>query len=229
LIDTISSSHTLGFSLFEKLYGYAPDYSSFRVFYCTCFVLYPHVEHSKLSTQSVICVFLSYGEGKKRYCCFNLVTQKLTMSLLKLTRKTLVMRSGQPHEKYVSHHVVFLEHIPFFSITCTTHSLTKSDLIHIDLFSEDSDSLSSQGPSTSDTPSHVRQIYTHHYASTDTLLSSTPEALFSSTVSQASSEIVDPYLRQFICIYKSTKLPNFAYSCYSSSFTFFFSFYSLSL
>jgi hypothetical protein len=207
LIDTISSSHTLGFSLFEKLYGYAPDYSSFRVFYCTCFVLYPHVEHSKLSTQSVICVFLRYGEGKKRYCCFNLVTQKL----------------------YVSHHVVFLKHIPFFSITCTTHSLTKSDLIHIDLFSDNSDSLSSQGPSTSDTPSHVRQIYTHHYASTDTLLSSTPEALFSSTVSQASSEIVDPYLRQFICIYKSTKLPNFAYSCYSSSFTFFFSFYSLSL
>jgi hypothetical protein len=207
LINTISSSHTLGFSPFEKLYGYAPDYSSFRVFYCTCFVLYPHVEHSKLSTQSVICVFLRYGEGKKRYCCFNLVTQKL----------------------YVSHHVVFLKHIPFFSITCTTHSLTKSDLIHIDLFSDNSDSLSSQGPSTSDTPSHVRQIYTHHYAGTDTLLSSTPEALFSSTVSQASSEIVDPYLRQFICIYKSTKLPNFAYSCYSSSFTFFFSFYSLSL
>jgi hypothetical protein len=207
LINKISSSHTLGFSPFEKLYGYAPDYSSFRVFYCTCFVLYPHVEHSKLSTQSVICVFLSYGEGKKRYCCFNLVTQKL----------------------YVSHHVVFLKHIPFFSITCTTHSLTKSDLIHIDLFSDNSDSLSSQGPSTSDTPSHVRQIYTHHYAGTDTLLSSTPEALFSSTVSQASSEIVDPYLRQFICIYKSTKLPNFAYSCYSSSFTFFFSFYSLSL
>jgi hypothetical protein len=202
LINTISSSHTLGFSPFEKLYGYAPDYSSFRVFYCTCFVLYPHVEHSKLSTQSVICVFLRYGEGKKRYCCFNLVTQKL----------------------YVSHHVVFLKHIPFFSITCTTHSLTKSDLIHIDLFSDNSDSLSSQGPSTSDTPSHVRQIYTHHYAGTDTLLSSTPEAL-----SQASSEIVDPYLRQFICIYKSTKLPNFAYSCYSSSFTFFFSFYSLSL
>jgi len=207
LINTISSSHTLGFSPFEKLYGYAPDYSSFRVFYCTCFVLYPHVEHSKLSTQSVICVFLRYSEGKKRYCCFNLVTQKL----------------------YVSHHVVFLKHIPFFSITCTTHSLTKSDLIHIDLFSDNSDSLSSQGPSTSDTPSHVRQIYTHHYAGTDTLLSSTPEALFSSTVSQASSEIVDPYLRQFICIYKSTKLPNFAYSCYSSSFTFFFSFYSLSL
>jgi len=75
LINKISSSHTLGFSPFEKLYGYAPDYSSFRVFYCTCFVLYPHVEHSKLSAQSVICVFLSYGEGKKRYCCFNLVTQ----------------------------------------------------------------------------------------------------------------------------------------------------------
>ena len=33
--------HILGFSPFEKLYGYVPDYSSFRVFGCTCFVLCP--------------------------------------------------------------------------------------------------------------------------------------------------------------------------------------------
>jgi hypothetical protein len=32
---------------------------------------------------------------------------------------------------------------------------------------------------------------------------------------------VDPPLRQSICICKSTKLQDFAYSCYSSSFTFF--------
>ena len=37
-------------------------------------------------------------------------------------------------------------------------------------------------------------------------------------------EIVDPPLRQSIRIRKSTKLPDFAYSCYSSSFTFFLAF-----
>jgi len=50
LINTIPSSHNSGLSSFEKLYGYVPDYSSFRVFGCTCFVLRPHVELSKLSS-----------------------------------------------------------------------------------------------------------------------------------------------------------------------------------
>jgi hypothetical protein len=172
LINTISSSYNLGFSPFKKLYGYVPDYSSFRVFCCTCFVLRPYTKHSKLSSQSAICVFLGYSEGKKVYHCFDPITQKL----------------------YVSRHVVFLEHIPFFFIPSTTHSLTRPDIIHIDPLFEDSDSLSSQVPSTSDTPSHVRPIYTHHSLSTDTLLSSTPEVPFSSTTPQASSEIVDPPL-----------------------------------
>jgi hypothetical protein len=56
-----------------------------------------------LSSQSAICVFLGYGEGKKKYCRFDLITQKL----------------------YMSRHVVFLEHIPFFSISSTTDSLTR--------------------------------------------------------------------------------------------------------
>jgi len=112
----------------------------------------------------------------------------------------------------VSRHVVFLEHIPFFSIPSSTHSLTKTDLIHIDHFSEDSGN---------DTSLHVRSICTHNSTSTGTLLSSTPETPFSSTAPQASSEIVDPPPRQSIRIRKSTKLPDFAYSCYSSSFTFF--------
>jgi len=110
----------------------------------------------------------------------------------------------------VSRHVVFLEHIPFFSIPSTTHSLTKTNLIHIDPFSEDSDN---------DTSPHVRSICIHNSAGTGTLLSGTPEAPFSSIVLQASSEIVDPPPRQSIRIRKSTKLPDFTYSCYSSSFT----------
>nr|GEX10857.1 Gag-Pol polyprotein [Tanacetum cinerariifolium] len=46
LIPTV---HNSGLSPFEKLYGTSPDYSSLRVFGCTCFVLKPHVERTKLS------------------------------------------------------------------------------------------------------------------------------------------------------------------------------------
>lgn len=40
---------------------------------------------------------------------------------------------------YVSHHVVFLEHIPFFLISSSSHNMTKFDLIHIDPFIIDND------------------------------------------------------------------------------------------
>jgi hypothetical protein len=100
--------------------------------------------------------------------------------------------------------------IYLFSIPSTTHSLTKSDLIHIDPFSEDSGN---------DTSPYVRSICTQNSAGTGTLLSGTPEALFSFTAPQASSEIVDPPPCQYIRNRKSIKLLDFAYSCYSSSFT----------
>jgi hypothetical protein len=115
----------------------------------------------------------------------------------------------------VSRHVVFLEHIPFFSIPSTTYNWTKSDIICIDPFFEDSGN---------DTSPHVRSICTHNSAGTGTLLSGTPEAPFSSTAPQASYEIVDPPPHQSIRIRKSTKLLDFAYSCYSSSFTSFLAF-----
>jgi hypothetical protein len=105
----------------------------------------------------------SYGEGKKGYCCFDPTTQKL----------------------YVSCHVVFLEHIPFFSIPSTIHSLTKPDFIRIDPFSEDSDRHTSP---------HVQPICIHNSVGIDTLLSGTHEAPFSSTAPQTSYEIVDPSL-----------------------------------
>jgi len=40
LINTITYSHILDFSPFEKLYGYVPYYSSSRVFCYTCFILH---------------------------------------------------------------------------------------------------------------------------------------------------------------------------------------------
>ena len=48
------------------MYSYAPYYSFLRVLGCTCFVFYPFVECSKSSFHSIICVFLRYGEGKKK-------------------------------------------------------------------------------------------------------------------------------------------------------------------
>ena len=60
LINTIPSSHISSISHFEKLYRYAPNYSFFKVFGCTCFVLKPNVKHSKLSSRYVIYVFLGY-------------------------------------------------------------------------------------------------------------------------------------------------------------------------
>jgi len=72
----------------------------------------PFVEHNKFSSRSVICVFLGYDEGRKAYHCFDPITQKL----------------------YMSHHIVFLNHISFLSIPSTTHSLTRSYLIHIVFF-----------------------------------------------------------------------------------------------
>ena len=206
MINTIPSSHISGISHFKKLYRYAPDYSFFIIFGCTCFVLKPHVERSKLSSRSIIFVFLGYSEGQKGYRCFDPTTQKL----------------------YVPRRVVFLKHIPFFSISSSFHDLTRSDLIRIDPFSKDYNNLSSQVPSTSDTPSHVlppfplhhtQRVVTNSSTGTDTLLSRTPEAPSSPMVPQAPSEIVNPPLRQSKHVCKSTKSPGFASSCYSSSFT----------
>jgi transposase InsO family protein len=69
LINTIPSSHSSCLSPFEKLYGYVPDYSSFRVFGYTCFVL-----RLWLSSRSAICVFLGSGEGKRGHRCFDPIT-----------------------------------------------------------------------------------------------------------------------------------------------------------
>ena len=104
-----------------------------------------------------------YSQGQKGYWCFDPTTQKL----------------------YVSHYVVFLEHISFFSIPSSIHDLTRFDLICTDPFYEDSDNLSSQVPSTPNTPSHVLHIFPFHHtqrvvtnssACTNTLVFRTPKA-----------------------------------------------------
>ena len=127
----------------------------------------------------------------------------------------------------MSRHVVFHEHMHFFSIPSSIHDLTRSNILCIDPFYEDSNNLSSQVPSTSYTPSHVlspplhhiQRVITNSSIGTNTFLSRTPEAPSSPMVPQAPSEIVDPPLCRSTRVCKSKKSSDFAYSCYSSSFT----------
>ena len=187
VINRIPTSHNSGLSPFEKLYGYAPVYSSLRVFGCTCFVLRPHAERNKLASRSALCVFLGYGVSQKGYRCFDPVSQKL----------------------YVSRHVVFLEHIPFFSIPASSHNMTKSDLLCIDPFNTDTEEDSPTNPTSSSTESGtlVPEISAPHVPP--------------SATTQLSPEVADDpslHRRQSTRVRKSTKLPDFAYSCYSHSF-----------
>ena len=179
VINRIPTALTSGMSPFEKLYGHPPNYSALRVFGCTCFVLRPHVERNKLGSKSAICVFLGYGIGQKGYRCYDPVSQKL----------------------YVSRHVTFLEHIPFYSIPAKTHDVTKSDIRLIDPFGID---IEVPVPDSS-MPSGVP-----------------PDSASASPVPESAPSTVEtgdpPPLRRSTRPCKSTKLPDFSYSTYSASF-----------
>ncbi|XP_052625020.1 uncharacterized protein LOC111912222 [Lactuca sativa] len=125
--------------------------------------------------------------AQKGYCCYDPVSQKL----------------------YVSRHVTFLEHIPFYSIPVTANNVTQSDLLHIDPFDEDIKarySSMSHDPSAHDTPT-------------------SSEGASSPPVSETDPPIIEiedppppPPLRRSSCPVKSTKLPDFSYSTYSGPF-----------
>lgn len=104
-------------SPFKKLYDSIPDYSSLKVFSSTCFVLHPQLEHSKFSSRSAICVFLHHEDGQKDCRHYN----------------------HQERKYYVSSHVVFLEHIIFYSVSSSYHLTRSSGLTLIHPFSLDDD------------------------------------------------------------------------------------------
>ncbi|KAL5769841.1 hypothetical protein ACOSP7_013995 [Xanthoceras sorbifolium] len=130
----------------------------------------------------------------------------------------------------MSCHVVFLEHIPFFSIPATTHNVTKSDLILIDPLSDHTDSFFLQVPSHIDSDSSIapivpfplyysRRARTVSSVVTGTSLSDASDSHSPPTVIPTPFEIVDPSLRYPPRTRKSIQLPDFVYSCYSNSFS----------
>ena len=188
VINRIPTALNSGVSPFQKLYGHQPNYSALRVFGCTCFVLRPHVERNKLGPKSAICVFLGYGIGQKGYRCYDPVSQKL----------------------YVSRHVTFLEHIPFYSIPPTSHNVTKSDLLHIDPFDVDIEATDSSMPPDLPLAENSTTSSVPGYETAPVTVE--PET------APVPVEIEDPTLRRSTRPIKSTKLPDFVYSAYSGSF-----------
>jgi hypothetical protein len=80
VVSTVTSSALQGGIPFERLCGKTPDYSSLRLFDCVCYVLLAPRERTKLTVQSVECVFLGYSAEYNGYRCWDPVARRMRTS-----------------------------------------------------------------------------------------------------------------------------------------------------
>ncbi|WVZ51873.1 LOW QUALITY PROTEIN: hypothetical protein U9M48_002974 [Paspalum notatum var. saurae] len=80
LINIQPSSALHGGIPLERLCGKVPDYFDLRLFGYVCFVLLAPRERTKLTAQSVECVFLGYSAEHKGYRCWDPVGRRIRIS-----------------------------------------------------------------------------------------------------------------------------------------------------
>ena len=80
LLNILPSKQLAYQSPLKLLYQKDPSYSHLRVFGCLCYPIFPSTTINKLQARSTPCVFLGYPSHHRGYKCYDLSSNKITIS-----------------------------------------------------------------------------------------------------------------------------------------------------